>query len=192
MKSIYLIIILVVAVVGGILAIGLIGDRLVGEAIQKVVIAEPLDAVTTSTTLPNSAVGSRAGAFTVATNYTTTTRLVDLLDQPLIVVFWATWQERAVDQLRAYDDYLAAHKNNAFNILFLNYQEDTAVVKSFLRRSGYDLPIGFDESGAVGDRWQVHLVPTTFIIGTDGLIKDRLVGNYQVQTVVDKLLNINH
>lgn len=179
-------------VVGG-LMIRQAGDYFVGEVVQTIVINNEgeKDELLATTTQTDSLIGVKAPAFSLAGNIATSTSLLSLLDKPLIVMFWATWQPASVDQLRAFDEYLAKSVEPSFNAVFINYQEDDLLVRSFLRRSGYDLSVLFDEVGGVGNAWQVYTVPTTYLIGADGFIKEKIIGNYSVGTVVDKLLNIN-
>ncbi len=177
-------------VFGGVV-IRLAGHYFVGEVIQTVVIDNNDVEMAATTTEANFIVGAKAPAFSLAGNRATSTNLLGLLNKPLAVVFWVTWQPASVDQIRAFDEYLAKMENPEFNVVFINYQEDDLLVQSFLRRSGYDVSVLFDETGEAGNAWQVYTTPTTYLVGTDGFIKEKIIGNYSVEAVVDKLLNIN-
>lgn len=183
-------VVVLLVILGG-LVIRQVGNYFVGEVVQTIAVDDNEEVALSTTTPANSLVGIKAPAFLLVGDQATSTRLLDLLDKPLVVVFWTTWQPAAVDQLRAFDEYLAKTDNSEFNTVFINYQEDDLLVRSFLRRSGYDLPVLFDEVGGVGNAWQVYTTPTTYLVGTDGFIKEKIIGNYSVGIVVDKLLNIN-
>lgn len=189
-KPVFGVLVVIVLILSSLFVIRKVGEQLVGGIIQSVEIIEEVE--TKELDLSDSLVGYRAPTFSLPGNKATSTELIDLLENPLIVVFWASWQPTAVDQLRVFDQYLEnITSTSSVNFIFINQQEEILLAESFLRRSGYDLEVLFDENGSVGNSWQVHTLPTTYLVGRDGFVKEKIIGGYSVEAVVDKLLNIN-
>ena len=83
-------------------------------------------------------------------------RLSDLVSVPLIITFWATWQEEGADQIKILDDYTIQHPQGLFKIISINNQEDKSAVMSFIRRGGYNVPVLLDQTGATGKSYGIE------------------------------------
>ncbi|MGE5554040.1 MAG: TlpA family protein disulfide reductase [Betaproteobacteria bacterium] len=104
-------------------------------------------------------------------------RLSKLRGKPVFINFWATWctycqaEFPAIEQ--AYKEYGAGRK-----VVFLavNSGEPAATVKAYLDRIGARVPVLLDGEGAVTQRYLVQGLPTSYFIGPDGIIRDKVVG----------------
>ena len=82
-------------------------------------------------------IGVRAPYFDLPDRAGTHTTLTQLNDRPVVLVFVATWNEAASDQIKILDDYLAAHQGDELvRIVAIDTQEDRSVVSSFMKRGG--------------------------------------------------------
>jgi thiol-disulfide isomerase/thioredoxin len=126
--------------------------------------------------------GYCAPDFTLATADGKKVELYQNNGKPTIVNFWATWcgycQEEMSAFQKAYDQY-----KNRVNFIMVN---ETAMertpqdVSTFLKKTRYTFPVALDsgQNGKTVGINQYHLfgVPTTFVVGEDGKIKQKRVG----------------
>ena len=62
-------------------------------------------------------------------------------------------------------------KGKPFELISVNYAEDEAVVKQFLKQVNVDFPVLLDQTGRVSSEWHVLVYPSTFIITPTGKIE---------------------
>lgn len=92
--------------------------------------------------------------------------------RPVVVHFWATWcgvcraEQGTIDALA--DDYEV--------ITVAAQSGEAAEVAAYFQREGVEFPTIVDPRGALAQQWGVHAFPTTFVIGTDGTIRNVEVG----------------
>jgi cytochrome c biogenesis protein CcmG/thiol:disulfide interchange protein DsbE len=103
-------------------------------------------------------------------------RLGDFAGKPLWIVFWATWcipcQEEASDIRAAY----RAHRGEDLAVLAIDVQEPAAAVRAFALSHDLDYAIGLDPTAAVKTLYGGWGLPSHFFLGTDGVIRDRYLG----------------
>jgi peroxiredoxin len=117
-------------------------------------------------------------------------RLSDYTDQPLIIVFWTTWNEQAADQLHILDEYLESSEDDLIQVVAISSQEEKSIVSSFVRRGGYGLQTLLDARGVTTEEYGVKSLPTTFFIRRDGTIAESFAGVLSQKMLVDKVENI--
>ena len=119
-------------------------------------------------------------------------KLAYLSNTPSILVFWSTWNTESADQIKILDDYLSNKKidNSIFNIVAIDSMEDASIVKSFIKRGNYSVPVAMDTSGYISNYYNVKSLPTTFFIDKDGIIKEIYTGVLSEDMIVDKVENL--
>jgi peroxiredoxin len=100
----------------------------------------------------------------------------EFLGKPIIISFWSTWNEASTDQLRILEEMKAQNSENIFHVITINSQEEYSYVANFIRRGNYNIPVLIDEKGSVTDQWQARVLPMTFFIDSQGVIKETYVG----------------
>lgn len=102
--------------------------------------------------------------------------LADLQGQAVIVNFWASWCPPCRAEMpaiqRVYDDYRAG----GLVVLAVNTSDNLADAQAFLSANGLTFPVLFDHDGAVGVRYRVSVLPTTFFIDKRGIIRSVVIG----------------
>lgn len=104
---------------------------------------------------------------------------------------WATWCAPCRSEMPAiqklYDE--VDHEKIAFVMLSLDKDVQIEKVKKFVKNQSYSFPV-FMPSGYLSSQLQVSSIPTTFVIGKDGIIAMKEVGmkNYNT-TKFKKFLN---
>ena len=115
--------------------------------------------------------------------------LSDFRDTPLIVVFFATWNSEAIDQLAIIDTYLARERtaDHLVNIVAINSLEEKSVVSSFMRRGGYRVPTLLDVQGSASEAYRIKGLPTSFFVDRTGVIQTAYTGVLSERMLVDKI-----
>ncbi|MGW8315758.1 MAG: TlpA family protein disulfide reductase [Bacteroidales bacterium] len=99
--------------------------------------------------------------------------LSDLRDQVIFLNFWATWCPPCVAEMPEIEKAYQKHKNQVAFVLVTN--EKPEVVKAFMEKHGYDLPVLYPGT-EIPEVFQVGSLPTTFIISREGKIVARKTG----------------
>ncbi len=131
----------------------------------------------------------QAPFFDLADNLGSRVKLSQFINTPVVLVFWATWNKESADQVKIIDDFIHNGKNQASLVKFIaiNSQEDPSLVKSFIRRGGYNVSFALDTSGEMSERYNIKSLPTAYFINKDGVISDIYVGVLSERMFVDKI-----
>ena len=68
-------------------------------------------------------------------------------------------------------------KDRGLSVLAINIQEDRETVARWVKSSGITLPVLLDGSGAVTRAYEVTGTPTVFLLGRDGKLVGRAIGD---------------
>jgi thiol-disulfide isomerase/thioredoxin len=104
--------------------------------------------------------------------------VLDEIDGPIVLGFWATWcgpcrAELPVKQ-RFYDDYRDSVTYVAVNMT--PSEAGVAPVRRYVAENALPYPVALDRNGTVANAFGVIGTPTTVVIGRDGSIVDRWLG----------------
>src|SRR5262249_38039623 len=94
----------------------------------------------------------------------------------VLVNFWATWCEPCREEmpvLQALQDKLGKER---LVVLAVNYGESLEKVQQFAHHTPVDFPLLLDRHMEAAKAWQVRVLPTSFVLGQDGGIRDRAGG----------------
>ncbi len=83
------------------------------------------------------------------------------------------------------DIYLKG-QNTGLVVLTINIAESKGEVSEFVRQKGLIYPVLMDRDASVSrKKYGVYVVPTLFLIGKDGMIKEKVYGYLTEQALVD-------
>lgn len=118
-----------------------------------------------------------APALAFTTSDGATKQLADFRGRLVLVNLWATWCVPCIEEMPALDR-LQAKLGNALTILAIAEDRRGAeVVDPFLARTGIkNLAIYLDPKSAASNAFGVAGLPTSFLIGGDGMIIGKLEG----------------
>ncbi len=104
-------------------------------------------------------------------------RMVDFGGKPTLVNLWATWCTPCVVEMPLLDKF-AEHYRDQLNVVAIALEQKTpAEIGAFLeKRQLGNLAVFVDGSGNFGKNLGIRGIPTSFLIGSDGLILYRFEG----------------
>lgn len=95
----------------------------------------------------------------------------------VLVNFWATWCEPCRHEMPSIERLREKLGDKPFSVFAVNVDEPDARVRSFLAQTRLTLPVLMDPNKKATRDWGVRVLPTTFVVGLDGRIRYRLVGD---------------
>ncbi len=115
-------------------------------------------------------------------------RLDDYRGQTLLLHFWATWCGPCIVELPALQALEASCDPRQLSIVTVAADPgDSQPVERFVQEHGLTLPVIHANNLALRRAWEIRVLPTTYLIGPDGLIVARLIGAGDWHS--DELLN---
>lgn len=115
-------------------------------------------------------------------------KLSDLRGKLVIVNFWATWCLPCVEEMPELE--AARRANPDLVILAVNRNESPEAIAAFAPKVGVSFPLITDRDGAIGDRYGVINLPTTFFINRDGTIAARHLGALTAARLAERLAEV--
>ena len=121
--------------------------------------------------------GEAFPAFTLPTPDGTLHHSREYFGRPLLINFWATWCAPCRKEMADLD---ALHRKlgpRGLQLLAISVDVDRNLVREYLRREGFGFAVLIDSD----QQWSASALrvpgfPTTYLIGSDGLIRDAWVG----------------
>lgn len=89
----------------------------------------------------------------------------------MVLNFFATWCRPCAIEMPELSRYYDKHKNDHLLMLGISSNCSKELMRAFIRDLKISFPIAIDETGQVGDLFNVTSYPTTVFIGTDGKIR---------------------
>ncbi len=118
--------------------------------------------------------GSLANDFALENLKGEQVRLSDLRGKVVVVDFWATWCIPCVEEMPTFQQFQTQYPD--FVMLGIDQKESIDQVSSFLNGKGIDYQILMDYNAKVAGSYKVFMLPTTFFIDKDGMIRFRHYG----------------
>jgi len=103
-------------------------------------------------------------------------KLEDYKGKPLIINFWASWCRPCRAELPAFNRAWAKVKDQGIQMLAINIGEEPATVYRFIQDFPIDFRILLDPKSDELNNWQMHGLPTTFILNTKGEVVYQAIG----------------
>lgn len=122
-------------------------------------------------------VGKRAPVFELATTDNKKVKLTDYAGKVVILNFWASWCGPCRAEMpslnRLYEDF----KDKGLVVLAVSIDRSVEAVLSLKSEKGLTFTILMDpEKEVYFDDYAVLALPTTFLIDTDGIIREKFIG----------------
>ncbi len=120
-------------------------------------------------------VGYLAPDFTLPTADGGTIVLSELKGKRVFLNFWATWCPPCRSEMPAIQSVWEG-KDSDVAFIAVNIQEAKAKVAEFVEANGYTFPVALDGSARVASGYLVRAIPTSFVIGPDGVVTGKHIG----------------
>jgi cytochrome c biogenesis protein CcmG, thiol:disulfide interchange protein DsbE len=142
------------------------------------VVSRPAVSSTTAGRIPAPQVGFLGPSFKLTDLSGQTVNLSDYQGQAIMLNFWASWCPPCRVEMPAFQQVFQSYQDQGLVVLAVNasYQDVPADMKIFLETFTPSFPILLDDSGLVARLYAISSLPTTFIIGKDGTIREIIVG----------------
>lgn len=148
----------------------------------------PVDAVE-SVRAPEPAIGHPAPDFTLDRLDGESFTLSQAAGMPVVLNFWATWCGPCQRELPALQDAAERYDGQVL-IVGVDQGEEAATVQRYVDELGLTFPIPMDSDGAIGQRYNVRGMPTTYFIDGDGIIREVWSGEMNAVTLAEKIASI--
>lgn len=94
----------------------------------------------------------------------------------VIVDFWATWCGPCVYGLPILSEVANEYKDKGVVFVAVNQGDEPQVIQAFMEKKQFSFPVGLDQTGERGMKYNVSGIPQTVIIGKDGKVATVHVG----------------
>jgi len=121
-------------------------------------------------------VGKPAPAFDLPSTTTPNLRLVDLKGRVVLVDFWASWCAPCKQSFPWMNEMQAKYGPQGLTIIGVNVDKKREDADKFLAGTPAKFAVAFDTTGKVAQSYQPKGMPTSFLIGADGVVRNVHVG----------------
>ncbi len=152
----------------------------------------------TSGKIPAPQAGFLAPDFSLNTLTGENIKLSDLRGKVVLVNIWASWCLPCRAEMPALDRAFQKYKGQGFIVLAINstIQDSNAKAAEFASTNKLSFPILLDEKGIATRLYRVQSLPSSFFIGTDGIVREVIIGGPMSEALlmsrIEKLLQEGH
>lgn len=123
--------------------------------------------------LPAAAIqtGTPAPAFVLRDTTGNSFNSSDYAGKVLIVSFWSPWCIPCREELASLEALYGRYRKDGLEVVAVNSESSKDAVSAFLRKSQLTFSVLLDENKRVWDRFDCTHLPTTILIGRDGIVR---------------------
>lgn len=103
-------------------------------------------------------------------------RLADYRGKVVLINFWATWCVPCREEMPSIERLRASLEGRPFSVLAVNLAEPESRIRKFLDAVPVRFPILLDRDTKTTRAWEAKVLPATYIVGPDGKIRYRHIG----------------
>jgi thiol-disulfide isomerase/thioredoxin len=106
-----------------------------------------------------------------------------------LVVFWATWCVPCIEEIPQLKDLQKRFAPRGFRVIAINIDDpEGATAPTLMRQFEMNYPVLVEEDGKAEEAFGgLRALPTSFLVGRDGVVKAKLEGLYPPETL-EKLI----
>lgn len=132
-------------------------------------------------------VGTRMASFKMLDLQGKQVSLADYAGRTVLINAWATWCPPCRDEMPMLVDYARRNPNGA-SVLAIDAGETYADVAEFAKQYGMTFPVLFDPNSNFLDSILVDNLPTTILVGPDGIVRAVHVGGMDEAIFTSEIL----
>ncbi|ASF39563.1 cytochrome C biogenesis protein [Halobacillus halophilus] len=132
--------------------------------------------------------GEKAPNFKVETLKGEVVQLSDYKGKKVFLNFWATWCPPCRDEMPEMERFQQKYGEEVAVLAVNGTGSETSIdeVRSYIDKGGYSFPILLDKDLELHQTYQTISIPTTYFIGTDGVIQEsRKVGPMTYEFMIE-------
>lgn len=138
-------------------------------------------------------IGKSAPDFTVKDLSGKEVSLSHFKGKPVLLNFWATWCPYCRRERAPLNSLYKKYKDRGLTVVSISIGEPPKIVERYLRSVPVDFQVFLDEEREAAGLYNVYGLPTSFLIGRDGIIKHKFVGlidwtDTESKKLIEKLL----
>jgi thiol-disulfide isomerase/thioredoxin len=103
-------------------------------------------------------------------------KLADYRGKVVLVNFWATWCVPCREEMPSIERLRASLDGRPFAVLAVNLAEPESRIRKFLEAVPVSFPVLLDKNAQAAKAWQARVLPATFIVGPDGVVRYQYFG----------------
>jgi cytochrome c biogenesis protein CcmG/thiol:disulfide interchange protein DsbE len=100
----------------------------------------------------------------------------DLQGKVVAIRFWADWCPFCEGEMRDLEPVYRRLRDQGLVILAINVRQDRERAAAFVKKSGISYEVLLDTDGKTARRYGVTGLPTSFLVGRDGKLHTRIIG----------------
>lgn len=108
----------------------------------------------------------------------------------LVVNFWATWCAPCREEQPVLSSVEASGGETGPVFVGVDYRDDPAAARAYLREFGVSYPSLEDASGSLAYRFGVPFLPSTIVVDTSGQMRYKVVGAIDRATLEDLIRRV--
>lgn len=102
--------------------------------------------------------------------------LRELSGKTVLINFWATWCGPCREEMPSLNELAKNFKDRGLEVIGISIDNSDAIIKAFLQEVPVHFPIIRDREMATAVRYKVFAYPTTFFLSSDGIVKEKFIG----------------
>jgi peroxiredoxin len=130
--------------------------------------------------------GQPAPDFTLSALDGAPVRLADYRGQTVLINFWASWCLPCREEMPLLNEAHSGGRLVVIGVNALNLDEERDA-RDFVAEMGVSFPIAFDADGAVQRAYSVRGLPTSFVVGPDGVVQSLQIGQLRREQLAEYL-----
>lgn len=107
-------------------------------------------------------------------------KLSDFRGKVVVLNFWASWCGPCRIEMPSLEALWQRYKNEGLVVLTVNRtnsgSETRDKARGYVEGEGFTFPVVFDARGRLGLMYSINLIPTTYILDKNGVIREVVIG----------------
>lgn len=136
------------------------------------------------------AVGQQAPDIQLTTLEGESFQLKDYRDKKVILNFWATWCPPCKAEMPDMQTFYENHQNEDVEIIAVNLttaEKKRETIQNFIDDYQISFTVPLDQTGVAAEQFEVYSIPASYLIDTQGIIRQRVIGPMSYEWMVDEV-----